>query len=157
MDQEKIGKFITSCRKEVGLTQAALAERLNITDRAVSKWENGKSMPDASLMLDLCNLLGINVNELLSGERLDMDNYKSKAEENLLNLLERRVYNSSESASTISFDEFQSALIRIIEVSELLQRFETKETAVNYLMKETGCSLDECSQAYDIYSGMIKK
>ena len=86
MDQEKIGKFIASCRKEAGLTQAALAEKLNITDRAVSKWENGKSLPDASLMLDLCNFLKINVNELLSGERLDMENYKEMAEENLLQL-----------------------------------------------------------------------
>lgn len=114
-------------------------------------------MPDAFLMLDLCNLLEISVNELLSGERLDMDNYKSKAEENLLSLLERSVYNSSETASTITFDEFQNALIRITEVSELLQRFETKEKAVNYLMKETGCSPDECFKAYDIYSGMLKK
>ena len=86
MDQEKIGKFIASCRKEAGLTQAALAEKLNITDKAVSKWENGKSLPDASLMLDLCNFLKINVNELLSGERLDMENYKEMAEENLLQL-----------------------------------------------------------------------
>ena len=86
MDQEKIGKFIASCRKEAGMTQAALAEKLNITDRAVSKWENGKSLPDASLMLDLCNFLKINVNELLSGERLDMENYKEMAEENLLQL-----------------------------------------------------------------------
>ena len=86
MNQEKIGKFIASCRKETGMTQAVLAEKLNITDRAVSKWENGKSMPDASLMLELCNLLEINVNELLSGERLDMDNYKEMAEENLLKL-----------------------------------------------------------------------
>ena len=86
MDQEKIGKFIASCRKDAGLTQAVLAEKLGITDRAVSKWENGKSMPDASLMLDLCQELGITVNELLSGERLDMEHYKDMAEENLLQL-----------------------------------------------------------------------
>ena len=86
MDQEKIGRFIASCRKEAGLTQASLAGKLNITDRAVSKWENGKSMPDASLMLDLCDLLKINVNELLSGERLDMGDYKEMAERNLLQL-----------------------------------------------------------------------
>lgn len=86
MNQEKIGKFIASCRKDAGLTQAVLAEKLGITDRAVSKWENGKSIPDASLMLDLCNLLEINVNELLSGERLKMDSYKEMAEENLLQM-----------------------------------------------------------------------
>lgn len=86
MDQEKIGKFIASCRKDAGLTQAALAEKLGITDRAVSKWENGKSMPDVSIMKELCTILGINVNELLSGERLEMEHYKDMAEENLLQL-----------------------------------------------------------------------
>lgn len=86
MDQEKIGKFIAFCRKENGYTQAALAEKLGITDRAVSKWENGKSMPDASIMLELCKLLNINVNELLSGERIIMDNYKEIAEQTLVEM-----------------------------------------------------------------------
>lgn len=86
MEQDKIGKFISACRKEKELTQLQLAEKLNITNRAVSKWETGKSMPDASLMLDLCEILGITVNELLSGERLDMEDYKKKAEENLIEL-----------------------------------------------------------------------
>ena len=86
MDQEKIGRFIAACRKEQGYTQAALAEELGITDRAVSKWETGKSLPDASIMLALCGFLKINVNELLSGERLDMDEYRKMAEENLLQL-----------------------------------------------------------------------
>ena len=86
MDQEKIGKFISSCRKEAGLTQAALADKLGITDRAVSKWETGKSLPDASIMIELCNLLGITVNELLTGEHITMDDYKTKAEENLIEM-----------------------------------------------------------------------
>ena len=86
MNQEKIGSFIASCRKEQGFTQAKLAERLGITDRAVSKWENGKSLPDASIMLELCELLKITVNELLSGERLNMEDYKRMAEENLVQL-----------------------------------------------------------------------
>ncbi len=87
MDQEKIGRFIQTCRKEVGLTQAVLAERLGITDRAVSKWETGKSLPDSSLMLPLCQELHITVNELLTGERLDtMITYQKMAEENLLQL-----------------------------------------------------------------------
>jgi len=66
MDQMKIGKFIASCRKEQGMTQAVLAEKLGISDRAISKWETGKSMPDSGIMLDLCELLKIIVNELLS-------------------------------------------------------------------------------------------
>lgn len=80
MDQIKIGAFIAACRKEQKLTQAQLAEKLNITDRAVSKWENGKSMPDSSIMLELCEILGIKVNELLSGERMDTDAYAQSAE-----------------------------------------------------------------------------
>lgn len=86
MNQEKIGKFIASCRKENGYTQASLAEKLGITDRAISKWENGKSMPDVSIMLELCELLQINVNELLTGEHIIMDNYKDIAEKNLVEI-----------------------------------------------------------------------
>lgn len=86
MDQIKIGKFITECRREKNFTQADLAEKLGITDRAISKWENGKSLPDAGIMLELCNELGITVNELLSGEMIDMKKYDQKVEENLINL-----------------------------------------------------------------------
>lgn len=90
MNQEKIGKFIAECRKEQNYTQAVLAEKLGITDRAISKWENGKSMPDASIMLELCDLLKISVNELLTGEHIAMDNYKEKAEENLIELQDKK-------------------------------------------------------------------
>ncbi|WP_130838572.1 helix-turn-helix domain-containing protein [Lachnoclostridium sp. Marseille-P6806] len=84
MDQIKIGKFIASCRKKQGMTQAVLAEKLGISDRAISKWETGKSMPDSGIMLALCKLLKINVNELLSGERIMAESYDKRAEENLL-------------------------------------------------------------------------
>lgn len=86
MDQGHTGRFIASCRKEKGLTQAQLAEKLNITDRAVSKWETGKSMPDSSIMLELCQILGISVNELLSGEKIEMENITKRADETLLEL-----------------------------------------------------------------------
>ena len=86
MDQIKIGKFIASCRKEQGMTQAVLAEKLGISDRAVSKWETGKSMPDSGIMLELCELLKINVNELLSGEHITMEDYNAKSEEVILGL-----------------------------------------------------------------------
>ena len=86
MDQIKIGKFIALCRKEQDITQAVLAERLGISDRAVSKWETGKSMPDSSIMLELCEILKINVNELLSGERIMSETYNKKSEENLLKM-----------------------------------------------------------------------
>ena len=84
MDQIRIGKFIASCRKEQGMTQAVLAEKLGISDRAISKWETGKAMPDSGIMLELCALLKINVNELLSGERIMAEAYDKRAEENLL-------------------------------------------------------------------------
>lgn len=90
MNQEKIGKFISNCRKEKGLTQLQLAEKLNITNRAVSKWETGKSCPDASIMLDLCGILGITVNDLLSGERITMENYQKNAENNLVELYRKK-------------------------------------------------------------------
>ena len=86
MDQIKVGKFIAACRKEQGMTQANLAEKLGISDRAVSKWETGKSMPDSGIMLELCELLKINVNELLSGERIMAESYDKRAEENLLEM-----------------------------------------------------------------------
>ena len=90
MDQIKIGKFIAECRKKNNLTQMQLAEKLNITDRAISKWENGKGMPDSSIMLDLCNELKISVNELLSGEVLEMNNYNEKLEKNLIDMVKQK-------------------------------------------------------------------
>ena len=86
MDLIKIGKFIANLRKEKNLTQEELAEKLYITDRAVSKWERGLSLPDADKMLDLCNILNINVNELLTGEKIDMKDYEKKTEELLIEL-----------------------------------------------------------------------
>ena len=86
MDQIKIGKFIASCRKEVHMTQADHAEELCISDRAVSKWETGRSMPDSGIMLELCELLNINVNELLSGEKIMTESYDKRVEENLLTM-----------------------------------------------------------------------
>lgn len=69
MNQEKIGKFITECRKQKNLTQNELADKLGITDKAISKWENGRCMPDISLLEELCSILDVTINELLSGER----------------------------------------------------------------------------------------
>lgn len=86
MDQIKIGKFIASCRKKQGMTQVKLAEKLGITDRAISKWENGKSLPDSGIMMELCEHLNINVNELLSGENIMTKEYNNVAEENLVKL-----------------------------------------------------------------------
>jgi transcriptional regulator with XRE-family HTH domain/DNA-directed RNA polymerase subunit RPC12/RpoP len=94
MDQVKIGKFIAKCRKDKHLTQMQLAEKLNITDRAISKWENGKGMPDSSIMLDLCNELGINVNELLSGEKIEMEDYNEKLDKLLIEMKQKEEINN---------------------------------------------------------------
>ena len=86
MDQIKIGKFIAACRKESNLTQMQLAEKLNITDKAVSKWERGIAMPDSSIMPELCELLGISINELFYGEKIKMENNTQKNEQLLLDM-----------------------------------------------------------------------
>ena len=86
MNQIKIGKFIAERRKNAGLTQMQLAEKLNITDRAVSKWETGNAMPDSSIMLELCDILGISVNELLSGGKINMENNNEKNEQLLIDM-----------------------------------------------------------------------
>ena len=90
MDQIKIGKFIAERRKKKGLTQMQLAQELGITDRAVSKWENGKALPDASLMLQLCQILGISVTELLSGEVIAMENTNQELEKRLLDMVKEK-------------------------------------------------------------------
>ncbi len=90
MNQIQIGKFISEKRKEQGMTQADLAEKLGITDRAVSKWETGRSLPDAAIMLELCELLKITVNDLLSGEVVSMDRYDEKMEKNLIEMVRQK-------------------------------------------------------------------
>ena len=98
MDQNKIGKFISENRKLKKITQSELAVCLGVTDRAISNWENGKNMPDLSLFKPLCDILGISINELMSGEKLSKEEYKDKLEENFINTIDyidkRNVRNS---------------------------------------------------------------
>ena len=88
MNQIKTGKFIAQMRKGQGLTQSQLADKLFISNKTISKWETGKGLPEVSLMLPLCEILGINVNELLTGEKIPIAEYKEKAEENMMNLVQ---------------------------------------------------------------------
>ena len=88
MNQEKIGKFILECRKNKKLTQSELAEKLGVTDKSVSNWENGRNMPDLSLFKSLCEVLEISINELISGEKIDKKEYQDKFEENVLNTID---------------------------------------------------------------------
>jgi len=90
MDQIKIGKFISERRKSQNLTQLQLAEKLGITDRAVSKWETGRSLPDASIMLELCSILKITVNDLLNGEAVSMEKYNETTEKNLIEMVKQK-------------------------------------------------------------------
>lgn len=108
MNQIKTGQFIAQMRKEKGMTQAQLAEILLISNKTVSKWETGKGMPEVSLMLPLCEALGINVNELLTGERIPQKNYIEKAEENMMNL----VHEAQESKKKIIL----SAMIAVLTI-----------------------------------------
>lgn len=124
MDQMKIGKFIALCRKEKQLTQKQLAEKLNLTDRAISKWENGKSMPDSSIMLDLCQALSISVNELLCGEKIETQDYNKIAEENLLALAKKEELQNKKLLlyeKVIGYTSTVSFLILIFVTSFLVQ------------------------------------
>ena len=90
MNQVKIGKFIAERRRAVNLTQFQLAEKLSVTDRAVSKWETGRALPDTSIMLDLCALLKITINDLLTGEVVSMENYNKEMENRLLEMVKEK-------------------------------------------------------------------
>lgn len=111
MDQIKTGQFIAKKRKAKGLTQARLAEMLGITDRAVSKWERGISMPDSSIMLELCEILNITVNELLTGEDIEMKNYDKAAEKNLLELKKQ---NEDYAKSMLRYETFIGILSTVV-------------------------------------------
>lgn len=88
MDQVKIGIFIQDCRKMKKITQLELAEKLGVTDRTISNWENGKNMPDLSMFKPLCDILGITINELLSGEKILSKDYTERLEENFINIID---------------------------------------------------------------------
>ncbi len=90
MDLTKIGNFIAERRKNANLTQMQLAEMLNITDRAVSKWETGRALPDSSIMIELCDILKISVNDLLSGEVVSMEDYNKEMQDNLLEMIKQK-------------------------------------------------------------------
>ncbi len=115
MDQIKIGRFIAEERKRKGYTQKQLSEKLDISDKTISKWERGNGFPEVSLLLPLCNELDITVNELLSGERVSEEDYQKKAEENMVNL----VREAQESKKKIIF----SVIISIFSLMASLPLF----------------------------------
>lgn len=111
MDQIKIGKFISLKRKEKNITQSELAEKLNVSNRAISKWENGICLPDASNMLDLCKILDITINDLFSGEVVDMKDNEKKLEENLLEMVRIKEQRDKE---LLSMEIFIGMIVSII-------------------------------------------
>lgn len=88
MNQDKIGKFIAECRREKNMTQARLSEILGVSEKSISNWENGRNMPDLSLFKPLCDELNITINELMSGEKINKDDYQEKFEENIVNTID---------------------------------------------------------------------
>ncbi|MBQ6817571.1 MAG: helix-turn-helix domain-containing protein [Bacilli bacterium] len=132
MNQIKIGKFIAECRKKQHLTQMQLAEKLYVTDRAISKWETGKALPDSTIMLELCSILKISVDDLLSGEVVTMNNFNEKHQDILLEVI-RQKENSDKRLLTmewvISILSIIILLVPIIIVS-LLQIEEWKQIIV---------------------------
>jgi len=115
MDQIKTGKFIAFLRKEKGLTQMALADHLGISDKTISKWERGAGLPDVSLMLPLCEILEISVNELLVGEKMTDADYKKKAEVTIMNLVQENKENKKR-----FFQSIMCGIITIIAVCSLV-------------------------------------
>lgn len=114
MDQIKIGKFISLRRKNKNITQSALSELLGVTDRAISKWENGVCLPDASIMMDLCKILGITLNDLLSGEVVDMKENEKRLEENLLEMTKIKEQRDKE---LLNMEIFIGVIVTIIFIT----------------------------------------
>ncbi|WP_052169825.1 helix-turn-helix domain-containing protein [Pseudobutyrivibrio ruminis] len=122
LDLIKTGSFISEMRKEKGLTQKQLADQVGVSDKAVSRWETGKGLPDTSIMPELCKALDINVNELLSGERLNAEAYSGKAEEIMVSLVKDVQENKNDKKSVVlglalGFVLLMLGLIGIVTVS----------------------------------------
>ena len=150
MDQVRIGSYIAQCRREKKWTQKELAKKLGVTDKSVSKWENGYCLPDPSLYQPLCDALEITPNDLF-GEALKEKNERA-VDKKMLEMLIYSIYKGC--SDRITLEEFQNALQRMAEVALSLSQFPSKEEAVSYLMRETeGMEItrEECEKAYDIY------
>lgn len=139
-------------RSKRNITQEQLAEIFSVSRQTISKWESGNCLPDASKYKPLCEILGITVNELFSGERLNYET-ENEAKDYLVDLLASRIY---EIDCGLSYEDFKNALLRMSETTVMLSKFKSKEAAVKYLVKETGLTFEECSNAYDFYFNLYK-
>ena len=142
MNQEKIGKLIAECRKEKKMTQVELADKLSVTDKSVSKWENGKCLPDVSLYKDLCNILGITLNEFFAGEKIKEEKFKEQADINLFNALENSSFTLKEKIKY--YDEkwdkehfFELTIAMIIIVGFIIYGF-VKDNGIQFIFMIVG-------------------
>ena len=153
MDQIKIGKFILNCRKEKGLTQEQLAEKIGVTNKSISRWENGNTMPDYALLKDLCNELNINVNELLSGEKIKENDYMNKSEENLISL--RKQIDKRKSVLRIITYIFSAIIAIIFILNMVLNRILPDDrhwTIIRYTFLFSGISLFIVSVVLELFN-----
>lgn len=137
MDQEHIGKFIAECRKQKKMTQVELAEKLGVIEKSVSNWKNGRNMPDLSLFKPICDILDISINELMSGEKLNQDNYQEKLEENIINLSSKN--NKTYKKYLIIF--FTTVLVGFIIVLGLYILYDNIELDVKYDARVMECNI----------------
>ena len=165
MDQVKIGKFIAQVRKEKQLTQKQLADLLNISDKTISKWETGRGLPDVSMILFLCEILDINANELLSGERIPDELYKEKAEETILNIVgEKKRHINSMIYETIFLLFMAAACIALINITTYVDMSNTAQlvlyisvgvifvlTLVTFGMIDRKTGYFECTKCHNIF------
>ena len=121
--------------------------QLGVTSKSISKWETGNCLPDDSKYKPLCEILGITVNELFSGERLKSE-IENEVKDYIVDLLVSRIYDVD---CGVSYEDFKNVLFKISETTVMLSKFKSKEAAVEYLIKETGLRIEECSNAYDVY------
>ena len=117
MNQVKIGKFIADKRKEKKLTQQQLAEKLGVSDRAISNWENGKNMPDISLLPIISKELDVTVNDLMSGEKVDKKDYQEKFEENILYTIDKTVKKENRILKIVLWSIFAFVFLSVMYVS----------------------------------------
>lgn len=150
MNQEKIGRLIAELRKEKKLTQAELALKLGVSDKSVSKWENGKCLPDVSLYKDLCNILGISLNEFFAGEKIKEENFKEQADNNLYNALENSSFRLKDKIKYYSDKWDKDHLIELTIITIIIAGFIIfgfiKDNGLQYIFMIVG-----------VISGIIEK
>lgn len=167
MDSIKTGQFIAALRKEKEMTQRQLAEELFISDKTVSKWETGKGMPEVSLMLPLCKALGISVNELLCGERLSEENYRERAEENIVNLISEKQNNIRRMLSALTIFCATGLAVGLIAAviitgDDLTAKMKIALAAAAFITFVVGCSFGisvdlksgyfECTKCHTVFT-----